>query len=59
MRSARRVFLGLILLFVSCGSRGQNAANVSPAPASTTIQHTVLIIKDNHDHLGPSRSCLV
>ena len=41
------LFFGLIFFFVSCGPGGRNA-NVRPARNITAIQHTVLIIKENH-----------
>ncbi len=44
-KSATRLVLGLILLFVSCGSPAGKTANVRDI---TAIQHTVFIIKENH-----------
>jgi len=46
--SATCIFLGLILLCLSCGGQGGNTADNRSAQNITAIQHTVFIIKENH-----------
>lgn len=42
------LYCGLAFFFVSCGGQGGGHANVQPADSISSIQHTILIIKENH-----------